>query len=282
MPNPKTLKLHRIFASARSRLLVQQHAPSSTEPTTGPLPINPCQSHHLQRFHGCRCHAVSHSQRCVPSVVPDEPRLGGDRFPAQVRPAPGSAAMSRGGPEGGAAMILPRFPPRSGEVTRSAGQRDGFNRMDAGCWQWRPYPSPTDTLRLDQRCVMPRAIGIGSLLVVMVAFSGYQVAAEDVPTGAGAPVKWDIAKTNLVFLKVMKVGGSTVGGVMRRIAHHHGLEGVHESKYKNWTACETPSVWAGHATYNRLGRHVRNCRQSMPVFFVRNLRHADEGWLSRK
>ena len=52
--------------------------------------------------------------------------------------------------------------------------------------------------------------------------------------------------TNLVFVKLLKVGGSTAGGIMRRIAAHRQENGVFD---KNFPSLRTePAVWVSRMT----------------------------------
>ena len=62
------------------------------------------------------------------------------------------------------------------------------------------------------------------------------------PLAADPGHKWNMSNTTILFLKVTKVGGSTVGGVMRRIADHHGLKGVTWGKYTGIRGCAVPQV----------------------------------------
>ena len=49
---------------------------------------------------------------------------------------------------------------------------------------------------------------------------------------------------NIVFVKPTKVGGSTFGGVMRRISAHHGISGYDDD---HWIESQ-PGIWANHET----------------------------------
>jgi hypothetical protein len=51
---------------------------------------------------------------------------------------------------------------------------------------------------------------------------------------------------NLILVKVHKVGGSTVAGVVRRIGDHYNLSGVYI--YDQWIRHE-PGIWAAHMNY---------------------------------
>eukprot|EP00600_Ochromonadales_sp_CCMP1393_P005569 CAMPEP_0174966334 /NCGR_PEP_ID=MMETSP0004_2-20121128/6930_1 /TAXON_ID=420556 /ORGANISM="Ochromonas sp., Strain CCMP1393" /LENGTH=302 /DNA_ID=CAMNT_0016215263 /DNA_START=58 /DNA_END=965 /DNA_ORIENTATION=- len=54
-------------------------------------------------------------------------------------------------------------------------------------------------------------------------------------------------ETNLVFIKAAKVSGSTWAGVIRRIADHYGLNGVHTSIWTRDKPGE-PMVWAAESS----------------------------------
>ena len=78
-----------------------------------------------------------------------------------------------------------------------------------------------------------------------------------------APETWNVETTTIVFVKMTKVGGSTVGGVVRRIAAHHGLAGVADGMYTGWAknGCRTPGVWANHIHGAKVVPAVQSCRQ---------------------
>lgn len=58
---------------------------------------------------------------------------------------------------------------------------------------------------------------------------------------------------HIVYIKSKKVGGSTVGGVVRRIAFHHGLRNAGpdtDRKSTPWIPSgDIPGVWSAHGTY---------------------------------
>ena len=71
-------------------------------------------------------------------------------------------------------------------------------------------------------------------------------------------------------LQVKKVGGSTVGGVVRRVAAHHNIHGYNSSK---WTTQE-PMVWAQHGFLSRVEPEIANL--TLPVFLLTFLRNPVE------
>ncbi len=77
-------------------------------------------------------------------------------------------------------------------------------------------------------------------------------------------VAWShlITESNIVFIKPHKVGGSTAGGVFRRIANKHGLSGWETS---NWVKKE-PGIWANHGKRSLMEHRI--ARLNMPSFVV--------------
>ena len=74
-------------------------------------------------------------------------------------------------------------------------------------------------------------------------------------------------KPSLVFIKASKVGGSTVGGVARRIGEQFGLSGTRD---RNWISSE-PGVWANHREYARVQGRLSRLKGRRFVFaWVRN------------
>lgn len=68
----------------------------------------------------------------------------------------------------------------------------------------------------------------------------------------GVPESWNESMgivssgCNLIFLKVHKCASSTTAGIIRRIAAHYGLRGVHDTE---WITNE-PGIWANHGALN--------------------------------
>lgn len=105
------------------------------------------------------------------------------------------------------------------------------------------------------------------------------------PTRARARTRtrtWDVSKTSIVFVKLQKVGGSTAGGVMRRVADHHGIAGAHVGAYEDWDKdCrDSPVVWAHHGNFIRTYRMLRACKKVRPVFLATWVRNPLERCLS--
>ena len=67
---------------------------------------------------------------------------------------------------------------------------------------------------------------------------------------------------NIVYIKSPKASSSTVGGIVRRIAAHHNMSGVHSEK---WIA-EEPGVWANHGALSDLVKTKRV--KQLPVFLM--------------
>ena len=100
--------------------------------------------------------------------------------------------------------------------------------------------------------------------------------------GGSLRTTWDISRTSIVFVKLHKVGGSTVGGVMRRIAHHHGINGVALGEYADWKddCMDSPVLWAHHGKFINLYQPVLKCRGKRPVFLATWVRNPLERCLS--
>ena len=71
---------------------------------------------------------------------------------------------------------------------------------------------------------------------------------------------------SLVFVKPSKVGGSTVGGVVRRIGDQFGLSGTRDAK---WISSE-PGVWANHGKYASLQQRISGLGRHFVIGWVRN------------
>eukprot|EP00927_Polykrikos_kofoidii_P073393 TRINITY_DN69439_c0_g1_i1.p1 TRINITY_DN69439_c0_g1~~TRINITY_DN69439_c0_g1_i1.p1 ORF type:complete len:366 (+),score=27.55 TRINITY_DN69439_c0_g1_i1:140-1099(+) len=74
--------------------------------------------------------------------------------------------------------------------------------------------------------------------------------------GSGIPPPPQLG-CGLAFIKVDKVGGSTWGGVMRRIGYRHGLH--HTKDGPRWIDLEEEpqaSVWANHGTRRQMNKRV--------------------------
>lgn len=76
-----------------------------------------------------------------------------------------------------------------------------------------------------------------------------------------------IGSSNLIFLKIPKTGSSTMSGVARRIASHHGLSGYEDS---SWITRE-PGVWANHANFRHVYRGMQQTLK-LPAFVFTNVR----------
>lgn len=76
----------------------------------------------------------------------------------------------------------------------------------------------------------------------------------------------NVSVPSLVFVKMHKVGGSTVGGVVRRLGEQFGLSGTRDRK---WISSQ-PGVWANHATYSSLRKKISKLRHSFVIGWVRN------------
>lgn len=75
-----------------------------------------------------------------------------------------------------------------------------------------------------------------------------------------------VTDVNLFFIKTPKVGGSTVGGVVRRIADHHGLSGARLLKVID----PEPGIWANHNPYTTMEEHHRKLKMPTLIFtFIR-------------
>ena len=72
--------------------------------------------------------------------------------------------------------------------------------------------------------------------------------------------------SNLVLIKVPKVGGSTVSGVLRRVGHHHGLAGVYVNSLPN-----EPGVQAKHGSLVHAWRNYL-ARLTYPTFLMTFIR----------
>jgi len=59
---------------------------------------------------------------------------------------------------------------------------------------------------------------------------------------------------NIVMVKGIKVGGSTLSGVMRHIGAHHGISGFRDDQ---WIGSE-PGVWATHSSYSKLYPKIKS------------------------
>ena len=83
----------------------------------------------------------------------------------------------------------------------------------------------------------------------------------------------DINTPSLVFIKMGKVGGSTAGGVMRRIGEQFGLSGTRDQR---WVETQ-PGVWANHGEYSNMEERIR---QLGPRFVISWVRHPVDRCLS--
>ena len=86
--------------------------------------------------------------------------------------------------------------------------------------------------------------------------------------------KYQVSKSNLIFIKVPKVGSSTVGGVARRIAAHHKISGSRDS---TWILNE-PGVWANHGKFEGIAPNIKLLH--LPVFIFTIVREPASRCLS--
>lgn len=81
-----------------------------------------------------------------------------------------------------------------------------------------------------------------------------------------APSDGSALPCNIIFVKAPKCASSTAGGVVRRIAAHHGLSGVGDD---GWVTRE-PGVWANHGLLQRRWEALRQLeRRSFLLTVVR-------------
>jgi hypothetical protein len=57
---------------------------------------------------------------------------------------------------------------------------------------------------------------------------------------------------NLVYVKMFKCASSTTAGVVRRIADHHKMHGIHGDR---WIGTKEPGIWANHGNMKPTGTH---------------------------
>ena len=88
--------------------------------------------------------------------------------------------------------------------------------------------------------------------------------------------KYHVANdTNIIFVKAPKTGGSTFGGVLRRIGAHHHLSGYQDAF---WIMKE-PGVFANHVTYNELSPLLEQLTH--PIYLVTMVREPADRAISQ-
>ena len=74
----------------------------------------------------------------------------------------------------------------------------------------------------------------------------------------------NVSAPNLIYIKIPKAMSSTSAGVARRLAAHHGLNGVFDGK---WISSE-PGLWAEHSRMHRVGGWMGQLTQPSFLFTV--------------
>lgn len=84
-----------------------------------------------------------------------------------------------------------------------------------------------------------------------------------------------VSQTNLVYIKIPKTGGSTFGGIIRRIGAHNGHSGYADG-YWIW---KEPGVYANHGRYSEV--HPLLDALEQPVFLLSMIRDPAERAISQ-
>ena len=84
-----------------------------------------------------------------------------------------------------------------------------------------------------------------------------------------------VNQTNLVYIKIPKTGGSTFGGIIRRIGAHVGHNGYNDG-YWIW---KEPGVHANHARYEEVDPLLHSLQ--LPTFLVSIIRDPAERAISQ-
>lgn len=95
-------------------------------------------------------------------------------------------------------------------------------------------------------------MGVSYILFLYIIFLASQRA-------VASPLKRQhgAATPNIVFIKTPKTGGSTTGGVLRRIGAANGLSGITDRK---WIHRE-PGIWANHNPYSSMRTKINKLKQ---------------------
>lgn len=77
---------------------------------------------------------------------------------------------------------------------------------------------------------------------------------------------------NLVYIKVPKAASSTTGGILRRIAAHNGVSGIHNNLWNENITTPEPALWANHLDYRNVAMRLQLLHLKLPVVLVGSVR----------
>jgi len=137
----------------------------------------------------------------------------------------------------------------------------------AGRWH---HPLDTVPLATSRGAMRPSARAL-SVMVVATHLSALALRVHPSVQGPLAPRgAWQgvpaALRHGLAFVKTPKTGGTTFGGVMRRIGARHGMARAHSGPWLNELTTAAPSVWANHGRRQEIAKSL--ARQMPGAFLV--------------